>query len=546
MLMLAANGGTASAAAPVRPSAPRNVVAIPGYRSAIVRWTVPRSNHGSTITHYRVIPYLAGVKRARTTVGAVTEARITLLKNASRYTFRVVAVNAQGDGPAASSPAVIIGAPTAPSHVTARVVGNGVALRWNAPTTNNGSAISGYIVTPSVSGAALTPRTFKASASWRIVNGLSIGKNYTFTVVAKNGAGISPPSPATKALRFACVGVPMTSGQSDITRYPPGTTFCLSGVHNWTLTPKSGDQLLGPAVLDGGNTTHDAIEPAHAKNVVLSALEIRNYAVGNQQAAIQTNPWASGWILQDLSVHDNGSSSGGAGVSVGPSWRINGGRYYNNRQSGMSNAVGNNSIVTGAEIDHNNYTNDSYTTRNVSCAFEAGGYKWAANNVAVVDSRIHDNACVGLWMDINSRGATLRNNRVYNNWDEGILIEISSGARISYNTVSGNGFKSFRASCSASIWLYGGGITLAASDHNVVAHNAVSGNCNGITGTQENRPDGHPGLLEDNSIHDNIVSGPGGKTGVGAFPASDLASRNITFVNNSIDTNNMTYCSIYC
>ena len=38
-------------------------------------------------------------------------------------------------------------------------------------------------------------------------------------------------------------GVPMNNGQSDIDAAPAGTTFCLSGTHNWTLYPKSGDQL---------------------------------------------------------------------------------------------------------------------------------------------------------------------------------------------------------------------------------------------------------------------------------------------------------------
>src|SRR5689334_12213495 len=48
-----------------------------------------------------------------------------------------------------------------------------------------------------------------------------------------------------------CRGVQMTRGQADINRYPGGTTFCLSGKHNWTLSPKTGDRFIGPAILDG-------------------------------------------------------------------------------------------------------------------------------------------------------------------------------------------------------------------------------------------------------------------------------------------------------
>ena len=94
-------------------------------------------------------------------------------------------------------------------------------------------------------------------------------------------------------------------------------------------------------------------------------------------------------------------------------------------------------------------------------------------------------------VDVNTYGATITNNRVHDNWAEGIFVEISHDATVTGNTVTGNGFHSFRGSC-ARIWMYGGGITIAASDNVTVLGNTVSGNCNGITATQENRPDGTP------------------------------------------------------
>jgi parallel beta-helix repeat protein len=343
-----------------------------------------------------------------------------------------------------------------------------------------------------------------------------------------------------------CVGVPMLNGQADINAAPGGTTFCLSGTHNWDLTPKSGDRLIGPAVLDGGHTTAYAFEPGTATNVVLSQLEIRNYAPRYQMAAIMTNQSSSGWTLQDLQVHDNGNSTGGTGAAVGPGWQITGGRYYNNRQKGLTDAYGSGATIDGVEIDHNNFTDDAYTAATVNCADDAGGFKWVADNVTVKNSSVHDNACVGLWSDANTHGATITNNQVYDNWSEGIFIEISHDATVSGNNVHGNGFRSFRGSC-ANLWLYGGGITLAASDNVTVTGNTVAGNCNGITGTQENRPDGNPGLLENVNVQYNNVSGPGGKTGVGAYPISiaNLALRNITFANNTA-SNGMNACGLLC
>src|SRR6187200_3102734 len=74
-----------------------------------------------------------------------------------------------------------------------------------------------------------------------------------------------------------CAGVPMKAGQRDIDAAPSGTTFCLSGTHNWTLTPKSGDRFIGPAVLDGGNTTTSAFLGGGTASVTLANLEVRNY-----------------------------------------------------------------------------------------------------------------------------------------------------------------------------------------------------------------------------------------------------------------------------
>lgn len=533
----------------LRPTAPRNVSASPGNRSAIVRWVRPTSNHGSKITHYRITPYLNGVKRARTTVGAVTQARITGLKNAKRYTFRVVAVNTHGDSPPRSTRPITVGAPPRPTAVSAHPVSGGSRVRWKAPATNNGSKLTAYVITPYARGVALPPRVISATTRSRVVQGLTVGTVYTFRVSAKNAIGTSPPSAPSSAMKLGCVGVAMTRGQADIDRHPPGTTFCLSGVHKWTLTPKSGNKLIGPAILNGsryggGKALQHAIKAEFTSNVVLSELEIRNYAPANQQGAIfvpdHQKPIAKGWVLRNLRVHDNGTSAGGGGASLGTNWRVLGGRYYNNRQQGLG-GTGAGAIVDGVEIDHNNFTNNSYTTQNTDCGFEAGGFKWVAKNVTVRNSKIHHNACKGLWTDVNTRNIVITNNRIFNNWESGIFIEISSGATIKGNTVYGNGFKT-KPSCSG--WLWGGGITIASSDHVVVANNTVSGNCNGITGTQQHRPDGHPGLLQDISIRDNTISGPG-KTGVISDNGANLALRNIVLANNKV-SNGMQVCGLKC
>ena len=541
---LSSGAAAAATAAPAPPS----VTAAPGNKTALVRWIAPTSNGGSAITGYVITPYAGTTALANRTFGVVTQATITGLTNAKTYTFSVSATNANGSGAPRSSPPIVVGAPTMPTGVTARQADDKVGspsaiVHWIAPA-NNGSAINGFVVTPYANGVAAISSVFPASVSAGYVAGLMYGETYAFKVAARNANGTGTASVASTAQLFTCAGTVMLNGQSDINAAPAGTTFCLTGTHNWTLTPKSGDKLIGPAVLDGAHSTVYAILGNGTSDVTLSALEIRNYSVGDPNAAISAHG-TTGWMFRDLQVHDNGTNAGGTGANLGVNSKVIRGRYYNNRELGIGGGGGANGwLIFGAEIDHNNFTDDTYTTRNISCAYQAGGVKWTADNATIEYSRIHDNACKGLWVDLNGDNAKILHNLVYGNWDEGIFVEISSDATVTGNVVNHNGLRNYNGSGTGCPWLWGGGITLASSDHAMVANNSLSGNCNGITGTQQNRADGHPGLLADESIRDNVIQGPGGETGVGSDNGANLAARNIVFSDNSIS--NTTFCATHC
>jgi parallel beta-helix repeat protein len=303
-----------------------------------------------------------------------------------------------------------------------------------------------------------------------------------------------------------CVGTAMTAGQADIDRHPPGTKFCLSGTHNWTLDPKSDDQLFGPAVLNGANSTQYAVLSTGATHVVLVNLEVENYRVTDQEGAIQGG---SGWVLKDVRSHDNGTVgatgvAGGYGAGLGFAERVIGGRYYNNRQGGLQGGGATNAVINGAEIDHNNFTDDSYTRQNIDCNYEAGGMKWVAKHVTVENSKIHDNACRGLWTDIGSSGTVIENNQIYRNWDEGIFIEISGSTTIAGNTITNNGFRTqvtqlassspnVDRGCSgylgAGIMIGTSGQTHTSSGMINIEGNHVQSNCNAVTAFEDVRTD---------------------------------------------------------
>jgi parallel beta-helix repeat protein len=318
---------------------------------------------------------------------------------------------------------------------------------------------------------------------------------------------VAPPAAPVAPPAAPCVGVPMTQGQADINTHPNGTVFCLSGVHNWTLHPRDHQVLVGPAVLDGGHTNPIALVGDGGVGVTIQNLEVRNYVPTSQQSAIGAGDH---WILRDVVSHDNGTvgatyTAGGYGAAVGYYGQVIGGRYYNNRQGGLSGGGAINAIIDGVEIDHNNFTDDSYTTQNIDCNFEAGGMKWIVPNLTIQNSKIHDNACRGLWSDIGASGSVVRNNQIYNNWDEGLFIEISGSTTVTGNSITGNGFRTqlyplasrSQSALNGCMGYLGAGILVGTSGQTHTSSgtiqltgNNIQGNCNGITAVEQHRTDG--------------------------------------------------------
>jgi phospholipase C len=185
------------------PTAPSRITAVPGNTKATLQWKAPATNKGSAITGYQITPYLgSNPQPTQTFSSAATSVTISGLKNARTYMFRVAAINGRGVGVPAVSAPLTVGAPTAPSSLTASA-GNGTAtVRWTAPTTNNGSVTSGYTVTAYSGATFLGPipkrrESFASTSTTATVSGLLNGTTYTFTVAATNANGTGPNSVAS-------------------------------------------------------------------------------------------------------------------------------------------------------------------------------------------------------------------------------------------------------------------------------------------------------------------------------------------------------------
>jgi microcystin-dependent protein len=88
----------------------------------------------------------------------------------------------------------------APTGVTGSAQTGSARVTWVAPTSNGGSPITGYVITPYLGTVALTPRRYVTVALEQVVSDLERGKSYTFKVAATNAAGTGLDSLASKAV----------------------------------------------------------------------------------------------------------------------------------------------------------------------------------------------------------------------------------------------------------------------------------------------------------------------------------------------------------
>jgi phospholipase C len=183
----------------VPPYPPRLATVSAGDNSASLTWINPITAGGEPIINYKVVPYEGStVLPASTFAATATSGVVKNVVDGHTYTFKLFATNSVGKGMLSpATPAVTIGAPSAPPTVSANPGSGTAAIHWTVPKSTNGSPISSYRVTPHKGAVALTPVTFPKTATGGTVTGLTNGQGYTFSVQALNarGAGAATITP---------------------------------------------------------------------------------------------------------------------------------------------------------------------------------------------------------------------------------------------------------------------------------------------------------------------------------------------------------------
>ena len=331
ILLGLSSGAIASGTAP----GPVSTLTATGFDASMrVSWAPPSS--GAAATSYRA-QVVGGANYCTSTA---TSCVIDGLTNGRAYSFSVVAYSASGAAsPVTTSPTTTTpaAAPTPPQSVRASSFEESQStVSWGAPSTTNGSAISGYVVTASPGGATCVTTTTSC-----VVTGLTDGTAYTFTVTATNAAGVSSavsngalvgvvasaPASVTAVLAsdtsatVSWVASPPTglSSPTYTATASPGGAHCsttgtscvvsgltVGGAYTFAVTATNEAGTSAPSLLS--NVATPARAPSPAQNVVASAY-------GNQSSTVSwTTPSSNGG--SDITLYTVTALPSGASCST--------------------------------------------------------------------------------------------------------------------------------------------------------------------------------------------------------------------------------------
>ena len=259
---------TSAAATPTGPPyAPTNVSAVGNSSTtATVSWSAP-ANGGSAITGYTITPYAGSTKGTSVAAAAsATSVAINGLVSGTPYTFQVTATSALGTGPAGvSSPLTLPAVPAAPTSVVATGGYQQATVTWTA-ANDEGSAITGYTVTPYQGSTALTASSVSGSTTSATITGLTDGLSYTFAVVATNAGGAGAAGTSNAVTPAA--GAPG----------PPASASATGGQNqatiSWTAPASNGGSALTGYIVTSvaGSASNAVAMGASATSVVISGL----------------------------------------------------------------------------------------------------------------------------------------------------------------------------------------------------------------------------------------------------------------------------------
>tara|TARA_B100000953_G_scaffold146589_1_gene121376 strand:- start:1874 stop:3385 length:1512 start_codon:yes stop_codon:yes gene_type:complete len=220
---------TTSSTPRTTPGEPTSLSGTAGNAEVSLSWTAPTSNGGASISGYKVESSTNGGSTWSTSIAdtgsSSTSAVVDGLSNGTAVTFRVSAINVAGTGSASDTEATTPRTrPGQPTGLSATESSTQVELSWSAPSSDGGSAVTGYKVERSTN-SGLTWTTVVAdtgsTSTSSTVSGLTNGTSYAFRISAVNAAGTGTGSSTVTATprttSDAPTGLAGTPGDQQVT-----------------------------------------------------------------------------------------------------------------------------------------------------------------------------------------------------------------------------------------------------------------------------------------------------------------------------------------
>lgn len=342
------------------PDAPTSVSATEGDTEATIDFTAPVNDGGSSIISYRVTSSPGGI----TATGSSSPITITGLTNGISYTFTVIATNSVGNSiPSTVSNSVVhMSVPGSPTSVSASYGDAQSVISFTAPVNNGGSPITSYTVTSNPGGFTAT-----GSSSPITITGLTNGVSYTYTVVATNSVGDSPPSSASSSITAGddAIILSLSTSLTDYQAAADDDWVKITSTEYANLqTNISGTVKAG--ITDDYLTTSNYSGLANSGSaVVANSVTVKSPAIpANSYLYAFSVRWVTAIPTENMCVFSNTNSSSGGGFNqVGstlPATTAEGLSYY--VRKGVSTTNGSTSgllaCFTGTKLD---YPNPSFT-----------------------------------------------------------------------------------------------------------------------------------------------------------------------------------------
>jgi parallel beta-helix repeat protein len=456
---------TAACADTQPPSSPPGLAQSEPSRTGIgLTWDPATDN--VRVAEYRVTQ--DGVQIART---AETSLPVGGLQCGTSYTFTVVAVDGAGNVSPPASLTAVTAVCAPPAQCTGVAVAPGDDLEALAAAKPSGTV---FCIAPGTYRvrAGIRPRDgqqFTGTGPGVVVTGGTQLSGFTHSGSTWIASGVPATAAYEAGSGFSSYMYQQAPYANDVT--VDGALLDKVGVRVGGVTYGDPASTVGPGtyfvdydagtvILGDDPAGHDVELGVGAKGFASPAVDV---SIQNLDLRLFTStgvhmlPGATGWTLHDVSVdaaHDSG-------VNLRDGAVMDGGELAWNGRYGL-NARGSNVTVDGVDVSHSDAAH--YLDGGGGCV-AAGGSKFVGTvGLVLRNSVFHDNACNGIWLDVDTYDSTIENNTSTDNQDDGIRVEVSHKLSISGNTVKGNG---------------GWGIYLANSPVADVSQNTVGDNRNG-------------------------------------------------------------------